>query len=204
MTDGEHKDGCPASAAPVITDKRRMATPEQQEETATKVATAENEERSRLKAYILDNEVPTGMFPEGALAFDDYDDMSTEMLRQTVMTHQASADDSVTASDLAGDEDRKQVLTAFLVIIDYDGAAQAIADISTPLEMERLPTFTDFFAGASQVIKDITEMETAERVVGAMMRHSQEQMMQAAIRRQQEMQGQAETASANRATRRKK
>lgn len=80
-----------------------------------------------------------------------------------VLKAQAAADDSTPIHD----PNRKPVLTAFVVVVDYDGNVQANSDLHLleHVEMSRPATYSDMYAAAGLIQKDIACQETSVRVM---------------------------------------
>lgn len=59
------------------------------------------------------------------------------------------------------------VLTAFVVVLDHEGNVQASSELETlnSLSIARPATFSDMFAAASHIQKDIAGQEVAHRVM---------------------------------------
>ena len=130
------------------------------------------------------NHKPANAQPLQPPQFGELDAEALEKLRE-----QAAADDST-----PHDPDRRPMLTAFLVIIDHDGSAQATTafEILEQLELSRPATFADMYSAAAHIQKDIQNQEAALHTAArlkAEAQQAQDQLLAARVR-QQQMQGQ--------------
>jgi hypothetical protein len=95
--------------------------------------------------------------------------------------------------DMAAEEDvsAKEVITAFLVILETDGTWTVHGDMNQELSIRRQITGDDLVAASAVLQKDVYITETAIRTQAAMMQAAQQQMqqMQASAETQRIMQG---------------
>src|SRR5437016_1932719 len=55
--------------------------------------------------------------------------------------------------------------TAFIVLVDEEGAAVAVGDIGVEVEIERPATINDMVRACAEVERDIASSQTAQRVI---------------------------------------
>lgn len=94
-----------------------------------------------------------------------------------------------------------EAATAFLVVVMPDGVAVAYSDVNTSLNLQREAHLNDMYAGAAQVMRDVTIMQMTQTVVqntvaGLM------QVMQAQMEAVQNQQIAKQVLSGNRSARR--
>lgn len=70
------------------------------------------------------------------------------------------------------------VRTAFLVLLQDDGSAMAVADLDFKVKRDRIPSQRDMFNAASQIVKDINSIESAHHMVALMQQVAMQQAQQ--------------------------
>jgi hypothetical protein len=105
--------------------------------------------------------------------------------QQRVVTDQGPPVDTLTEEQLAAirghvetdqrTAPRRQLQTAFLVLLDFDGIATASSDLSliSDMDLAREATLNDMYLGAAMVQKDIQGGEIATRVIMQLQAHAQ-------------------------------
>lgn len=94
-----------------------------------------------------------------------------------------------------------KAVTAFLVVTKSDGSHVGIADVNTPLELERPATINDMYVGSAQVMRDVEIMQITQNVVQNVI-NAQMQMAQQAMAAQENVKLANQIMTPNRAQRR--